>query len=324
MFLSVSVDLVLTFPRQPAEYVDLADNYSPIIYRVNKALGFRAVHPNEPFVQVDNDFVTRFDHPPPELVHQARSQIESLIKAADVKKVPPKAKGRASRNAMNKPLSGLDVDALLGASGAAKGGKPVRISKENAIPEFKQALASAVDIKQIGDLAAQMGEIVRSLISSSTGDIHYARAAENMRVMREELISLEEPALYNQFTTDLKAQLANEELGGPRLEMWWTIRTSGLGLITKGESDESNVTDEAAREVRMASHLTAELTSCITNLLVLIVCAAIQAKEGIGDFVKTCHFLYYTVTVFIRKGGESTESIGKSRCFTGLIAVFRH
>ncbi|EFX00480.1 ku family DNA-binding protein [Grosmannia clavigera kw1407] len=234
---------------QPAEYVDLADNYSPIIYRVNKALAFRAVHPDEPFVQVDNEFVTRFDHPPQELVRQAKSQIESLIKVADVKKVPPKAKGRASRNAAaNKPLSGLDVDALLGTPAAAKSGKATKISKENAIPEFKQALAGTVDVKQISDLTAQMGEVVRSLITSSTGDIHYARVAENMRVMREELISLEEPALYNQFTTDLKAQLVAEELGGPRLEMWWTIRTSGLGLITKSESDESDVTDEAARE----------------------------------------------------------------------------
>lgn len=235
------------------EYAELDDNYSPIIYRVNKAVGFRAVHPTEPYVQNDNEFVTRFDHPPEDLVRKAKSQIEALIKAAEVKKVPPKARGRAGRDAgMNKPISGLDVDALLdGGPTIKKEGDVLRkISADNAIPEFKQALASTVSIKQIEGFAEQMGQIVESLIASSTGDIYYARAAENMRAMREELTSFEEPAIYNMFVTGLKDRLVAEKLGGPRLDMWWTIRTSGLGLITASESDSSSITEEAAQDVR--------------------------------------------------------------------------
>ncbi|CAK7202641.1 ATP-dependent DNA helicase yku80 [Sporothrix eucalyptigena] len=240
---------------QPAEYADLQDNYSPIIYRINKAVGFRAVHPTEPYTQNDNEFVTRFDHPPEELVQKAKSQIAELIRAADVKKVPPKAKGRAGRDArMNKPISGLDIDALLG-GGANKGpvikkeGDELRkISPDNAIPEFKQALASTVSVKQIEGFAEQMGRIIKSLIASSTGEVNYSRASENMRVMREELISLEEPGIYNTFITGLKERLVSEKLGGPRLDMWWTVRLSGLGLITSNESDQSTVTEEAAKE----------------------------------------------------------------------------
>ncbi|OAA58538.1 ku family DNA-binding protein [Niveomyces insectorum RCEF 264] len=235
---------------QPAEYAALDDNYSPIIYRVNKALAFRAVNPNKPYVHQDNDFVTRFDHPPAGLVDKARTQIDALIRAADVKKVPPKAKGRAGRDARaNKPISGLDIDALLGSEPTVKKeGQRWTVSPDNAIPEFKQALAGTTEVEQIADLLKQMGRIVESLIATSTGDVHYARAAENLRVMREEMIGLEEPALYNTFLTDLKARLAADELGGPRLDMWWTIRTTGLGLITKSESDESDVDDETARE----------------------------------------------------------------------------
>ncbi|CAK7230227.1 ATP-dependent DNA helicase yku80 [Sporothrix curviconia] len=245
---------------QPTEYADLEENYSPIIYRVNKAISFRATHPTEPYVQRDSEFTTRFDHPPEELVESAKSQIAALIRAADVKKVPPKPKGRAGRDAnKNKPISGLDIDALLGGGGGNFGGGrgPVikkegdelrKISPYNAIPEFKQALASTVSVKQIEGFTEQMGQITESLITSSTGDFNYSRAAENLRVMREELISLEEPAIYNAFITGFKVRLIAEKLGGPRLDMWWAVRTSGLGLITSNESDQSTVTEDDAKE----------------------------------------------------------------------------
>lgn len=167
--------------------------------------------------------------------------------------MPLKAKGRAGRDArINKPISGLDIDALLGGGGPnikKESDELRKISPDNAIPEFKQALASTVSVKQIEGFTEQMGKIVESLIASSTGEVNYARAAENMRVMREELISFEEPAIYNTFLTSLKEKLVAEKLGGPRLDMWWTVRMSGLGLITSKESDESTVTDEEAQEV---------------------------------------------------------------------------
>lgn len=254
---------------QPAEYAELTDNYSPIIYRVNKAVASRAINPTEPFSVADSGFVFRFDHPPPELIERAQTQIEALVKAASVKKVPPKAKGRAGRDAKNnKPISGLDIDSLLGFSksgattqggDAASHGGPVikqegdelrQISPNNAIPEYKQALGSSVSTDQIRGFSEQMGRIIESLVTTSLGDANYARAAENMRVMREQLIDFEESGIYNDFITNFKERLVGEKLGGPRLDMWWVVRTSGLGLIPKSEADESAVTDEAAQDFR--------------------------------------------------------------------------
>ncbi len=156
--------------------------------------------------------------------------------------MPPRVKGKREREAIT-PLSGLDVEALLGQSKRAK------ISAENSIPEFKQALKRVSEESQVEDLTKQMGQVVRSLISTSTGDSGYDRAAENMRVMREELIEMEMPDLYNSFLRSLKEKLAAEDLGGPRLDMWWKLRQTNLGLITRGESDESTVADDAAAEV---------------------------------------------------------------------------
>jgi hypothetical protein len=57
------------------------------------------------------------------------------------------------------------------------------------------------------------------------------------------------PLIYNAFVKDLKSALASGELGGPRLDMWWRIRQSGLGLISTQESEDSDVTTEEAQEV---------------------------------------------------------------------------
>ncbi len=156
--------------------------------------------------------------------------------------MPKEAKGKHPKESI-KPLSGLDVDALLGQS------KRTKISADNSVPEFKQALSSTTSVDQIEDIVKQMGKIIRTLISTSTGEINYERALENISVMREKMIAIEEPELYNSFLRNLKAKLAAEELGGPRKDMWWKIRYSHLGLITNLESDVSRVTHNESLEV---------------------------------------------------------------------------
>jgi hypothetical protein len=157
--------------------------------------------------------------------------------------VPPKVKGRKRDRDADKPLSGLDVNELL------RGEKRLRISPENAIPEFKQTLANTADIKVIEDAVKQMCGLVEDQIKDSLGDINYDRAIEGLGTMREELIAFEEPNLYNQFIRRLKQKLLNDELNGDRREMWWLIRRHKLGLIAKIDSEQSDISLQEAREV---------------------------------------------------------------------------
>jgi ATP-dependent DNA helicase 2 subunit 2 len=142
-------------------------------------------------------------------------------------------------------LSGLDVDALLSRE------KRVKITRDNAIPEFKQMLETAEDISSIEEAAKQMGTIIRSLITHSLGDSGYGRAIANVATMREELINMEEPGLYNDFVKDLKKRLLGGELGGDRRDMMWEIRKAKLGLIDNKASEVSEVTEDQATEVRI-------------------------------------------------------------------------
>ncbi|TLS29769.1 hypothetical protein PpBr36_00453 [Pyricularia pennisetigena] len=233
--------------QEPQEYAPIEDTYSPIIHRVNQAIRFRVVYPDKP-LDLDSEVLTRYSVPPRKVTSQAKDQINKLIKVADVKKVPPKAKGKRQREVV-KPISGLDVDALLNNSGnGSSRAKRAKISAENSVPEFKQMLASADKVATIENAAKQMGEVVISFINTSMGDMNYDRAAENIRVMRDELVALEEPVFYNDFLKSLKTKIVSGELNGDRREMWWRIKFEKLGLITQKESEVSSVTEDEAAQ----------------------------------------------------------------------------
>lgn len=156
--------------------------------------------------------------------------------------VPPKAKGKRRRDAV-KPISGLDVDALLGDT------KKGQITPENAVPDFKHALEVADTEEALEDAAKQMGAIIRTLVSDSFGDSKYSRAIECCGVMREELINMDEPKLYNAFARDLKKNLLSGSLGGDRRDFWFQIRSSRLGLVDTEQSETSDVSTGEADEV---------------------------------------------------------------------------
>lgn len=157
--------------------------------------------------------------------------------------VPPKTKGRKRTRETEKPLSDLDVDALLHQEKRAK------ISPTNAIPEFKQTLSYAENVDTISDAVKQMAAIVEDQVKNSLGDANYDRVVESLGVMRDELISYEESALYNDLLKQLKDKVLKEELGGDRRELWWLIRRSKIGLIDRNQSDRSEVSEDEAKEV---------------------------------------------------------------------------
>lgn len=136
------------------------------------------------------------------------------------------------------------MDALLGDNRKGK------ITPENAVPDFKQALASSDELEEIESAAKQMGAIIETLVTDSFGDSKYAQAIECIGVLREGMINMDEPKYFNTFMRALKKGLLSGTLGGDRRDFWFKIRWSRLGLIDHNESEPSDVTAEEATEVR--------------------------------------------------------------------------
>ena len=168
--------------------------------------------------------------------------------------VPPKArsgKGQVNKENKPKPISGLDVDALLQNDTRRR----ARIDPQNAIPEFKQAVQNAEDEKGWEEVVRQMGAIIRGIVADSLGDSGYERALEHLGAMRSQMVAMEEPGLYNAFARDFARRLLRGELGGDRRELWWMMKGVKLGLIDSDASESSDVTPEEASKVSELSFL---------------------------------------------------------------------
>ncbi|CAL8576306.1 ATP-dependent DNA helicase yku80 [Xanthoria parietina] len=225
----------------PSEYMPMTDTFSPVLHRIDQAVRWRAVHPTEP-VPPPHEILVRYSNPPEELVNRSKKRLGKLMAAADVKKVPPKVQGRRRNRNEVKPLSGLNVEALLGGDQ-----KKAKVSAQNAIPDFKRLLDSAESIDALRDAAQQLGKIIEGRIKDSFGNIAYARALDEIKSLREEMTEMEEPALFNDFARQLKRKLLAEELGGNRKDFWWEFRKSKLGLVDKKATETSDATEEDAK-----------------------------------------------------------------------------
>ncbi|KAF1993083.1 SPOC domain-like protein [Amniculicola lignicola CBS 123094] len=233
----------------PTEYMKFEDTYSPLLHRINHIIRWRATNDSYTELPSPPQILLKYSAPPADLVANAELEVNKLVNASGVKKVPPKQKGRGKRSLgdREKPLSGLDVDELLGNL------KRVKIDSANLIPSFKQALAATDDLDAIQAAADEMSTAIRTYISSSVGESGYGRALEAIRVMRDEITELEEPEIYNKFIKELKMDILGGKLKGDRREMWWRIRGSKYGLIDRKRSFASEVSEEEAAEFYKAT-----------------------------------------------------------------------
>ncbi|KAI0168260.1 SPOC like C-terminal domain-containing protein [Pestalotiopsis sp. NC0098] len=228
------------------EYAAVDDTFCPPLHRINQAIRHRAIHADKPVPPMPT-ILGKYAFPDHDLVKNAQSRLDDLIATAELKKVPPKAKGRRVKGEQNtrKPISGLDVDALL----REPGNKRTKVDPDNVIPSFKQMMDTSEDESIFSEAANQIGEVIRELVTESFGDLNFDRATENLGVFRQYMVNFEEPQLYNDFLKDFKKRLFSGTLGGDRREFWFTnVRRPRLGLIDSAESDVSKVTPEEASE----------------------------------------------------------------------------
>ena len=231
------------------EYAAIMDTFNTRKNYMEQAIKFRAINSID-VVPPPADVLLKYSQPPADLIEASQSQLSALMKAADVKKVPPKLKGRKRGRDAEKPMSGLDVAELL-RSGETGLPKRVKITPENAIPEFKQVLGTTDEKDDFATAIKQLGAIVEELVKTSTGSYNYQRAIEAIRVMKEEMVEYEEPNLYNTFLRDFKKKLEKKELGGDRGELWYLVKVHKLGLVDSSMHEVADTSPEEAKAVSL-------------------------------------------------------------------------
>lgn len=69
---------------QPSEYLTIDEAFSPLLHRLGEAIRRRAINPDEP-VAPPSEMLLKWSQVPPELVLESVSDLNHLIKVADVK-----------------------------------------------------------------------------------------------------------------------------------------------------------------------------------------------------------------------------------------------
>ncbi|KAF3197252.1 ATP-dependent DNA helicase II subunit 2, partial [Orbilia oligospora] len=172
------------------------DIFSPVLHRIQQVIRARAIAPDSDGIPEVSPILLNYSTIP--LGLDPEEDLDRLGQAADVCLVPAKAKGK--KIGRDKPLSGLDVGRLLEERTKSK-----RIDKNNPIPEFRQMIASAQQREDIQLLVQQMGDIIKDIIRYSIADLHYSRAIECLRALREDCITLEAFEFYDSFIRELKS-----------------------------------------------------------------------------------------------------------------------
>lgn len=93
---------ILTPHSEPTEYMPMSETYSPVLHRIDQAVRWRAVHPDEP-IPPPYEILTRYSKPPEELVANAKHQLNKLISAANVKKGNPQNPKRLPQFPLQNP-----------------------------------------------------------------------------------------------------------------------------------------------------------------------------------------------------------------------------
>lgn len=69
----------------PTESLPIDDSFSPVLHRIDSAIRHRAIHPNDP-IPPPASVLTKFSHPPDDLVEKSKKYLDKLVAVSDVKK----------------------------------------------------------------------------------------------------------------------------------------------------------------------------------------------------------------------------------------------
>jgi ATP-dependent DNA helicase 2 subunit 2 len=83
--------------RQPIDDLPIDESFSPLLHRIESAVRYRAVHPNDPVLD-PSERLTEFAHPSEDMVKNSKSHLEKLMSVADVKKGNPNFRHTFRRN----------------------------------------------------------------------------------------------------------------------------------------------------------------------------------------------------------------------------------
>ncbi|KAK9449869.1 SPOC like C-terminal domain-containing protein [Limtongia smithiae] len=211
--------------------------FNPVIANINRAIQFRALHPEEPIPQPPAELL-RAAMPPATLVDLATSIADRLQTSLKVKKISKSKTNKEKYKAeVKRELGEAALAELLGSSpseGEGRASKRARRSEDEDEYDIDEELARWEKMPATAETDAALERIFQSACKRITALVSDERAGTaqiiaQMTRLRAAAVRLDEVQWYNDYAVVLQDALAMSSKAG--LGVWESLVQGGHGVV---------------------------------------------------------------------------------------------
>ncbi|KAI8647826.1 SPOC like C-terminal domain-containing protein [Parasitella parasitica] len=245
--------------------------YNPILWRFNKAIKNRALNPDAPIPDIKESARCQFEIYP-DFKDKASEYCDLLASTLEVCKVIDKGKGKRRMKGMGDtadPANAADISELLGNSKSSQEGpiyapltpseKAFRAAADDnhevetvgmitPVEDFLAILRKKSEVDQVEIAIRGMVAAIHKFLAMSFGNQNYPIVISCLKAFRENAAKEDAAASYNKHVREIKQWCNMPNKSSTRQELWKSLKTENLGLITNEECDDTDNLD-TTREV---------------------------------------------------------------------------
>ncbi|KAF0411993.1 SPOC domain-like protein [Gigaspora margarita] len=247
------------------EYLKVKECFNPVIVQTKKATCHRALYPDDPLLQPDQEMIAQTQFLP-SLIQKNLGLANDMRTLFNIKKVN-KEKGKTGKRRFadaNKPSSQeLSLEEILNKPEEHKNGKRVKSGDGNItdaliqhevvrevgtidpISNFQAMIANRQD-DLVSTAVEQMSVTILHFVKTSFAEGLYPKALECLKILRQACAKENETSKFNNFLKELKTTCF--EAQPSKTDFWDLIVREKITLINRDEASDSTMSIQEAEE----------------------------------------------------------------------------
>ncbi|CAG8590941.1 24651_t:CDS:10 [Dentiscutata erythropus] len=219
------------------EYLKVKECFNPVIVQTKKATCHRALYPDDPLLQPDQEIIAQTQFLP-SLIQKNLYLANDMRTLFNIKKVN-KEKGKTGKRRFadaNKPSSQeLSLEEILNKPEEHKNGKRVKSGDGNITDALIQH-----------GVIREMSVTILHFVKTSFAEGLYPKALDCLKILRQACAKENETSKFNDFLKELKSTCF--EAQPSKTDFWDLIVREKITLISRDEASDSTVSIQEAEE----------------------------------------------------------------------------
>ena len=223
--------------------------FNPHFQRLYQCLQHRALNPDDALPEL-SPLIANYLKPPQEIITKCEHRVEKIQKLFKLEEVKQKEERTGEKlfkdgdetEAGPVKKQKLDDDLEGGMEDITKA-EVTEVGTVTPVEDYL-SLVNRKDVDKFEDASKQMQKRIEQIVMDSFGAQFYPKAVDCLKTLRQQCIKKMEPRLFNAYMRQFKDKLIEKG----RRDFWDEIVAENLALITKVESEESNISVEEGKK----------------------------------------------------------------------------